>query len=236
LTTQASLEARIAQKKLEREQRAERKVLRKQATAERRAEMAKQEKGKVDLVCEYLLAHPTATNTEIYANISCSARTAAMARLKLRAEGVQILAHHDRVNKITEADTNDAAHVASDPDLIVDNASDLIDAINAEAGGTLSDDAGADEMRRILTVILRNKALDPRVRVLAIAQKAKLDFETQDRDTLGPGEPLTWEAGVTRLALLHEACGPKMVHEAITRAFKKEPDAKLQTLHELPRA
>jgi len=215
-------EAAIEKARLEREVKEQ---LKKEEVARKREKESKT----LDAAIEYLKANQQATNAEVCYYVGCSPRTAAMARGKLRSIGLDVRANADRVNakKVTEA-VNDAALVAEDPSLEVENAGDLINAINTEIGGDISEDASPEEMRSILTRILRNRALDPRVRVLAIAQKQKLDFETQDRDSLGPGKPLTREDALTRLTLLITACGPDLLQDAITRAFnQKEPDAEL---------
>jgi hypothetical protein len=83
-------------------------------------------------------------------------------------------------------------------------------------------DLNADEQRRIAARIARNPLLPPQVRLQAITVKNKLDFETQDRNALGPGVPLTRADALKRGAALVRAWGPDFTRDAITLAFSPE--------------
>ena len=80
-------------------------------------------------------------------------------------------------------------------------------------------DVPPEEMRRILAALIRDYTLNPDVRIRAIAAKQKLDYETQDAHDLGPGAPTTREQAVSRVAMILQAVGHSIVHDAIEMAF-----------------
>lgn len=172
---------------------------------------------------DYILKHPHASNAEVLLALKVASSTVDNARRRLRDQGYSLISNADRITPkaLTEQAVEEAAQGAMPLDM--DNMSGLLDAIDEEsAEAQIGDNATPEEMKKILTRILRNKGLDPRIRVMAIAQKQKLDYDTVGRHELGPGEPLSKDDAVDRLTMLLQACGPEITHLAIENAFKSE--------------
>lgn len=96
-----------------------------------------------------------------------------------------------------------------------------------EAMQALADMVGLDDLddsevhRRLLRQCLRfafNSQLHPDTRMSASQMWSKLRDQARAKD-LGPGPPLTFEAGAERLRDLMIACGPKMTLAAVNAAF-----------------
>jgi hypothetical protein len=90
-------------------------------------------------------------------------------------------------------------------------------------------DSGDEEMiqkkliKQCLTFAFRLD-LHPDTRMSASQMYHKLKDMAKAR-ALGPGKPITYAAGVARLADMHRTCGPQMVMDAIKLAFEVKENA-----------
>jgi hypothetical protein len=89
-------------------------------------------------------------------------------------------------------------------------------------GATEFTDENDEETRKKLLARCRAIALDPGMHPDTVLSASQVYIKLKDAvraKSLGPGRPLTHEDAVARLARLMSACGPNIVHEAITSAF-----------------
>lgn len=92
----------------------------------------------------------------------------------------------------------------------------------AALGATEFTDENDEETRKKLLARCRAIALDPGMHPDTVLSASQVYIKLKDAvraKSLGPGRPLTHEDAVARLARLMSACGPTIVHEAITSAF-----------------
>lgn len=92
----------------------------------------------------------------------------------------------------------------------------------AALGATEFTDENDEETRKKLLARCRAIALDPEMHPDTVLSASQVYIKLKDAvraKSLGPGRPLTHEDAVARLARLMSACGPTIVHEAITSAF-----------------
>lgn len=191
------------------------------------------------LAKEFLRANPLASTDDVIRATRCSARTVSQARRELREARLPGQSRYDRKNPqvVADAAMGATANIPSDPSAFDLMASEeLLRAAEAEAYRMVGakqkpplveptpeepilKDITPEEMKGVLTRLIRNPAMPPQIRIAAISAKQKLDYDTLDRNALGPGPPLSREAAIDRLALLMRACGPDLVHEAISAAF-----------------
>lgn len=83
-------------------------------------------------------------------------------------------------------------------------------------------DENDEETRKRLLSRCRAIALDPDMHPDTVLSASQVYIKLKDAvraKSLGPGRPVTHEDAVARLASLMHACGPIIVHEAITSAF-----------------
>lgn len=164
---------------------------------------------KTQAIYNFLRENPSASDFEIIEKFQCTPRTATRVRAAMRADGHNVAPHGDRkkIQRVLESDPRAEKELEKKIEEIADKP---------------LEDISNDEMKMVLTEIIRNKKFPPQVRVAAIGQKVKLDYETQDRHALGPGAPLSYNDAVDRLSMLMVAVGPDLTHDAITKAFSKE--------------
>lgn len=182
------------------------------------------------LAKDFLRKNPLASTAEVVSAIRCSERTVAQARKELRGQIPPSPYDYMSRNEITEQALAAEASVADATTPPVEAGGYEVSATKqmlqaaeeeAEHVGKFLDDMTPEEMKRVLTRLIRNPGMPPQIRIAAITAKQKLDYDTQDRHALGPGAPLSREAAIDRLASLMRACGPDLVHDAITAAFTK---------------
>lgn len=180
---------------------------------------------------EHLLRNPNASNADVIAAIHVSPETVNSARRELAEAGYTQIPRGRKFR--VPATPSEGIEVkplpipesASLPDPVP--VADLIDAIDDQRKRVpaVGDHLDTEEMRRILSRIARDLTQPSTVRIAAITAKQKLDFEQQDRHSLGPGEPITKESAALRLSLLMKACGFAITRTAIALAFAKDiPD------------
>lgn len=176
---------------------------------------------------EYLLRNPDASNKDVIAAIHVSYETVNTARRELVEAGYVQIPGGTRRSPVAAPLPGEGIAVPMPAAGATVPIADLIDAVDHERA-RLPDpgsDLDTEEMRRILSRIARDLTLPATVRISAITAKQKLDFEQQDRHSLGPGEPLSKESASLRLSLLMKACGFGIVRTAIQLAFAKDiPD------------
>jgi hypothetical protein len=186
---------------------------------------------------EYLRQNPLHSTEDVMRHVRCSYRTVSTARKELRLAGEVPPSPWDRRSQkeVTEAALAAVAELEADPEKFeVTSTAQMLEAAEEEAQRPARGlpeppdeayhlrDMTPDEMKGVLVRLIRNQAMPPQIRIAAIAAKQKLDFEAQDRNALGPGPPLSREDARDRLGRLMKACGPELVHEAITVAFGGE--------------
>ena len=172
-------------------------------------------------VKDYLLRNPNATNVQASNACGASIRTVSMARKELTT--LTMIPQNPNDHMPTLYEGKDPPKEL-DPDIMeVASTKSLMERVQKEINDDVTDISDMDprEMKRILSKIARSRVEHPTVRIAAIREKNRLDFETQDRHELGPGVPLTREGAVDRITLLMEAVCLDIIHEALEKMISK---------------
>ena len=166
------------------------------------------------------MEHPGASTADVVQATRISARTVGVARRQLRDAGLAMATGSGRPPEFVPPSV-DGTPIKEQEEFDKQTAGELLAAAEKETGFEFSD-ITPEEMKRVLTRLIRNPGMPPQIRIAAITAKQKLDFDVQDKHALGPGAPLGKDDAVDRLASLMKACGPDIVHTAITVAFTPE--------------
>lgn len=174
---------------------------------------------------EYLLAYPSATNTQVVDALNLSEKTVSEARRFLIGTGQLEKSFYAR-RSLTLGPTpvSDVSVIRTEgPASFLPPATDAAEAI------LTSSDMDVPERRRRLSELARKARVDGsgQLEIAAIQAIAKLDEQSGTKDRLGPGAPLTRTDKVKRLGVLIEVCGPSIVAEAISISFERSELDKL---------
>lgn len=193
-------------------------------------------RGSATLVArEFILRNPTISNEAAVKATGLSERIISKARKELRSLGFAHPLPSDHRSNDTPS-IEEPTRLPADPDkLATQGMAQLMEMVDEETKRQDATELEPPEMRKILARIARAPNSPPQVRIAAVTAKTKLDAETADRHSLGPGPPLTREDAIVRLALLLEACGPDIAAEAMERAFSiKEADVSVDAVSPIP--
>ena len=163
----------------------------------------------------FILATPTAPNSEVVRACKTSPRLVSLVRAYLRDRGRVPPAFKDWTDRAYKP-----SGLANADDVLKAGAVDLAD-ILAKA----TDAAGHEfpiEQQLAICKGLSAPGQSPQVQLAAIVTYNRIKADSSAKEQLGPGEPLTDEDKTRRLSNLMEAVGLAIAAAAFERAFKLE--------------
>jgi len=175
------------------------------------------------LAKEYILQNPYASVAQAATAVGASEKTISNARAELIKLGL-VERHPDNHRTQGIGTIKRVGPVIPDEPEKLEKvtARQLMDEVEREvlvAGTSLERDLDPVEMKQILSRLARNPMIAPQVRIAAVTAKTKLDFETQDRHTLGPGKPMTRAGAEDRMSMMMKALGLEITVSAFEKTF-----------------